>query len=108
MVAGHVDGTARVAGWTPKGEDHLLDVEAPASLMRYIVAKGSVCLDGISLTVAEVGKRGFRAWIIPHTRASTNLGSIRVGARMNLETDILARHVERLLEGGRDGAVSRT
>jgi riboflavin synthase len=97
FVLGHVDGTGRVRRWEQVGKDYVLEITAPASVMRYVLYKGSIAVDGISLTVADAGKNWFRIWIIPHTRAITNLQARRVGDRVNLEADILGKYVEKLL-----------
>ncbi len=97
FVQGHVDATGRVRRWEKVGKDYVLEVAAPRALMKYIVEKGSIAVDGISLTVAGLGRDWFRVWIIPHTRAVTNLRARRVGDAVNLEVDILAKYVERVL-----------
>ena len=99
FVTGHIDGTGRIIRWEKSGADHVLDIAAPKELMRYIVFKGSIAVDGISLTVASVGAKDCRLWIIPHTLAVTALRERKVGDAVNLETDILAKYVERLLAG---------
>ena len=101
FVQGHVDATGVVRRWEQIGKDFVLEVTVPASLRKYIVAKGSIAVDGISLTVADVGRDWLRIWIIPHTRAITNLRTCRVGDQVNLEADILAKHMERLLTARR-------
>ena len=101
FVQGHVDATGVVRRWEQIGKDFVLEVTVPASLRKYIVAKGSIAVDGISLTVANVGRDWLRIWIIPHTRAITNLRTRRVGEQVNLEADILAKHMERLLTARR-------
>lgn len=101
FVQGHVDATGIVRRWEQVGKDFVLEVTVPADLRKYIVAKGSIAVDGISLTVASVGRDWFRNWIIPHTRAITNLRTRRVGEQVNLEADILAKYMERLLAGRR-------
>lgn len=101
FVLGHVDGRARVRRFEKDSQDYVLEIQAPRSLMKYVVEKGSIAVDGISLTVAGVGRDWFRVWIIPHTRSVTNLRARRVGDRVNLEVDILGKHVERLLRGSR-------
>lgn len=98
FVTGHIDGTGRITRWEKKGADHLLDVSAPAGIMRYVVHKGSICMEGISLTVAAVRKSGFRLWIIPHTLAATALRERVVGDPVNLETDLLGKYVERFVK----------
>lgn len=101
FVTGHVDGTGVVRRWEASGRDHVLEVEAPAALRRYVVPKGSVAVDGISLTVADVLPRGFRIWIIPHTREVTALAERQVGDRVNLEADMLGKYVERFVAARR-------
>ncbi len=99
IVQGHVDGTGVVRVMEERGGgDWWLEVEAPAELARYLVFKGSVAVDGISLTVARVDGPVFAVAVIPHTWAHTTLKDARPGVRVNLETDILAKYVERLLE----------
>ena len=93
FVQGHVDGIGRVRRWEKAGNDYVLEVSVPRRLMKYFVEKGSVAIDGISLTVAGVGRDWIRAWIIPHTRAVTNLRARKVGDAVNLEVDILAKYV---------------
>jgi riboflavin synthase len=101
FVQGHVDGTGTLRSVSPAENARVLKIGAPADLMRYIVSKGSVALDGISLTVVDVFADAFTVWIIPHTWTHTVLQYRRVGDPLNIETDILARYVERLL--GRAG-----
>lgn len=97
FVTGHVDGVGRIVKWERKGRDHLLDIAAPPEVMRYVVFKGSIALDGISLTVAAVKKNGFRVWIIPHTFDVTVLRERKVGDAVNLEADLLGKYVEKIL-----------
>ncbi|MCS7048470.1 MAG: riboflavin synthase [Verrucomicrobiae bacterium] len=97
FVLGHVDGTGVVRRWEKAGTDYVLEVTAPAEVMRYVLYKGSIAVDGISLTVADCGEDWFRVWIIPHTYRITNLRGRRVGDRVNLEADILGKYVEKLL-----------
>lgn len=106
FVTGHIDGIGRLVRWERSGQDYVLDVEPPRELMRYLVYKGSVAVDGISLTVAAVTKKYFRIWIIPHTFEVTNLRSRKVGDWVNLEADILGKYVERFLTGKREIARS--
>jgi riboflavin synthase len=101
FVLGHVDGRGKVRRWERVDKDYALDIEAPAPVMKYIIEKGSVAVDGISLTVAGVGPGWFRVWIIPHTREITNLSSRKVGDFVNLEADVLGKYVEKLLSGKR-------
>lgn len=98
LVSGHVDGVARIERIVPEGGSLRLTVEAPVVLARFVAAKGSVALDGVSLTVNEVDGRRFGVNIIDHTRRVTTFGEAKVGARANLEIDLLARYVARLLE----------
>lgn len=97
FVTGHIDGLGRIRNWKPKGTDWLLEIDAPADLMRYIVFKGSIAVDGISLTVAGVQPKSFQIWIIPHTYEVTALRERKAGDALNLETDILGKYVERFL-----------
>jgi riboflavin synthase len=99
FVTGHVDAIGRITRWEAVGKDYVLDVAAPAEVMRYVVFKGSVAVDGISLTVAGVRKGGFRIWIIPHTRAVTALRERKAGDAVNLEADILGKYVEKFTAG---------
>ncbi len=102
IVTGHVDGVARLVDRRKEGESVRLVIAAPAALMPYIASKGSVALDGISLTVNEVADGNFGVNIIPHTLAHTSLGEAQPGQRMNLEIDPLARYVARLLPARSD------
>jgi riboflavin synthase len=97
LVAGHVDGVGRIVGMRDDGEARRFTIEAPADLARYIAPKGSVALDGISLTVNEVAGSRFGINIIPHTLTHTTLGARKPGDRVNLEVDLIARYVARLL-----------
>ena len=99
FVTDHVDGLGRITRWerAEAGADHLLEIAAPAEIRRYLLRKGSVAVDGISLTVADVTRTGFRIWVIPHTWQMTALQERRVGDAVNLEADILGKYVERLL-----------
>jgi riboflavin synthase len=98
FVLGHVEARGKVRRFEQDGKDYVLDIEAPPSVMRYIVEKGSVAVDGISLTVAGVGRNWFRIWIIPHTRDITNLQACRAGDLVNLEADILGKYVDQLMQ----------
>jgi len=97
FVQGHIDGTAEVLDFSQRGADWRLEIALAPEARGYVVAKGSIAVDGISLTVAEVRDASFACWIIPHTRAVTNLARRRAGERVNLEYDLLAKYVERLL-----------
>ncbi|ADR37171.1 riboflavin synthase, alpha subunit [Oceanithermus profundus DSM 14977] len=98
LVTGHVDGVGRVTRFDRRPGAHDLYVEAPAELARYIAAKGSITIDGVSLTVVEVRGQVFSVTLIPHTLQVTTLGELKPGDAVNLEIDIIARYVERLLE----------
>lgn len=97
FVTGHIDGLGRIIRWERAGQDHMLDIASPPEVMRYIVFKGSVAVDGISLTVAGVNKDSFRIWIIPHTYKVTALRERKVGDAMNLEADLLGKYVEKFV-----------
>lgn len=98
IVQGHVDGTGTIAGLREEGFSRVLEIDMDDELARYLVEKGSVALDGVSLTVSELRDGGFSVSLIPETLLRTNLGEAQVGDRVNIETDILAKHVERLLK----------
>ncbi len=89
--------TSAVISFEQRRGDHRLEVELPVEFARYVARKGSIAIDGISLTVAEVSPQSFAVWIIPHTKRHTNLGRADVGGLVNLEFDILAKYVERML-----------
>jgi len=95
FVTGHIDGVGKIIRWERTGRDHVLDIAAPPEVMRYMIFKGSVAVDGISLTVAGVQKKSFRIWIIPHTFAVTALCDRKVGDAVNLEADLLGKYVEK-------------
>jgi riboflavin synthase len=97
FVTGHVDGLGKIIRWERAGKDHVLDIAAPAEVMKYLVFKGSIAVDGISLTVAAVSKKSFRIWIIPHTFEVTVLRERKVGDAVNLEADLLGKYVEKFL-----------
>ncbi len=97
FVSGHIDAAAPIVRWEPSGPDWVLDVAIPEGGDRYVVEKGSAAIDGISLTVAAVERGLMRFWIIPHTRDVTALAERRAGDRVNLEFDILAKYVEKIL-----------
>ena len=97
FVSGHIDGLGRILRWERMGQDHVLDISAPPDVMRYVVFKGSIAVDGISLTVAAVRKKNFRVWIIPHTYELTALPERKVGDAVNLEADLLGKYVEKFV-----------
>lgn len=96
IVAGHVDGVAEIARIAPEGESKRITFKAPKDLLRFIAPKGSVALDGVSLTVNEVKRGEFGVNIIPHTLKVTTFGGAKKGSKLNLEVDLLARYVDRL------------
>ena len=98
VVQGHVDGTGTIRAVREEGFARVLEIDADARLARYMVEKGSVALDGVSLTVSAISDEGFSVSLIPETLQRTNLGSIGAGERVNVEVDILAKHVERLMQ----------
>ena len=95
FVTGHIDGIGKIAQWEQKGEDRKIKIFAPNKVMRYVVHKGSIAIDGISLTVAEVEKEHFSVWIIPHTFELTAIKERSLGDAVNLESDIVGKYVER-------------
>jgi riboflavin synthase len=97
FVQGHVDCASEIIEFDPHGADHRLEVALPREFAQYVAFKGSIAIDGISLTVAEVRAASFVVWLIPHTVAVTNLRTRRAGDRVNLEFDLLAKYVERIL-----------
>jgi riboflavin synthase len=97
IVQGHVDGTATVRDVREEGFSRVLELEADASLTRYMVEKGSVAIDGVSLTVSALAEDRFEVSLIPETLTRTNLGALEPGAIVNIEVDVLAKHVERLM-----------
>ena len=101
VVQGHIDATGRVISVQPDGEAHIVRFEAPDNVMRYVVEKGFVAVDGASLTVVDCDHRTFSVTIIPYTREHTVFGSRRPGDTVNLEADIMAKYVERLASGPR-------
>ena len=95
FVNGHIDGMGKIITWEQVGHDRQLQIAASEDVMRYVIHKGSIALDGISLTVAEVEKDNFSVWIIPHTFDVTTLKERAVGDAVNLEADMLGKYVER-------------
>lgn len=105
LVSGHVDGVGTIATIEPDGRSQRWTVEAPRALMRYIAPKGSVCVDGASLTVNAVDGDRFEVNLVPHTLAATTFGGKHEGDRVNLEVDMLARYLERMLATGAEAGV---
>jgi riboflavin synthase len=97
FVQGHIDCTAQVLDFTAHGTDHRLEVELPDVFAAYVVMKGSIALNGISLTIAEVLPASFVAWIIPHTLRATNLAQLQPGDLLNIEFDLIAKYIQRML-----------
>ncbi|MDB6109904.1 MAG: ribE [Pedosphaera sp.] len=97
FVTGHIDGTGKITRWERSGQDHVLEIAAPPEVMRYVMYKGSITVDGISLTVAAVRKKSFRIWIIPHTHEVTALRERAVGDAVNLEADLLGKYVRQFV-----------
>ena len=106
FVTGHIDGLGKITRWEKSEKDHLLDIEAARDLMRYVVFKGSIAVDGMSLTVAGIKKHSFRIWIIPHTYEITALRERKVGDAVNLETDLLGKYVEKFVKAGKTRRVT--
>ncbi len=98
IVQGHVDGVGMVADVRPEGDAEIWTFEAPPEALRYTVEKGSICVDGISLTVVSVDDEGFTVSILPQTREATNMRELATGDSVNLEADVIGKYVERLLE----------
>ena len=97
LVLGHVDEVGNIISWQDEGTSSLMHVSISQEAMRYVVYKGSVCVDGISLTISKLFDDGFEVALIPHTKQVTTLGHKRVGDRVNIEVDLLGRYIERLL-----------
>jgi riboflavin synthase len=103
LVSGHVDGVGEVVTFTDLGESWTLVVRAHQSLAKYIAFKGSITINGVSLTVNEVNGTEFNVNLIPHTLLMTNLKELQAGTKVNLEIDLIARYVERMMQAERDG-----
>ena len=97
LVSGHVDGVGEVVRFDPVGDNRLLEIRAPQALAKYIARKGSITVNGVSLTTNTVDDAAFSINLIPHTLEATTLGSLQAGAKVNLEIDLIARYVERML-----------
>ena len=100
IVSGHIDGVGKIKSVTTEDIAQVFTVEAPKEVMRYVIAKGSIAVDGISLTVVDFGPGHFRISIIPHTMGKTTLGFKKAGDSVNLEPDLIAKYIERLMPGG--------
>ena len=97
IVQGHVDGVGDVLAVQPEGGAEIWEFSAPVDVLKYAVGKGSVCVDGISLTIVSLKENSFTVSILPHTKEATNLRDLSVGDRVNLEADVIGKYVERLL-----------
>lgn len=97
FVQGHIDCTAKVISFEQSGDDYRLEVELPADHVKHAAEKGSIAINGISLTIAEVSTKSVVVWIIPHTKNETNIGAVKPGDLVNVEFDILAKYVERVV-----------
>jgi len=108
IVSGHIDGVGKIKSVVREDIAQVFTVEAPEGIMRYVIKKGSIAVDGISLTVSDMDEGSFKISIIPHTAAQTTLGSKKTGDRVNLESDVIAKYIERLIPGpgGKAGGVS--
>jgi riboflavin synthase len=98
FVQGHVDCAARIVALEENAADHRLEIELPAEFAHYVASKGSIAVNGISLTIAEVSEESFAVWIIPHTKSQTNLDTARADDLVNLEFDLIAKYLERMLD----------
>jgi len=96
IVQGHIDSTARILAIEEHGQDHRIEIGLPKAFQQYVVFKGSIAVNGISLTVADLTRKSFGVWIIPHTWSVTNLHRLRSGDRVNLEFDLVAKYLERI------------
>jgi riboflavin synthase len=100
IVSGHIDGTGKIKSFKPVGADWKLEIQITTEALPYLIPKGSIALDGISLTIAALGRKSFTVWIIPHTREITALRGRKQGDEVNLEFDLVGKYVERLLKIG--------
>lgn len=100
FVQGHVDATGEILDLSPLGQDYRFEVRLPGEVHRLCIDKGSLCIDGISLTIADLGADSAVFWITPHTMAATHLHAARIGQIINLEADLLAKYVKKLMEKG--------
>jgi riboflavin synthase len=100
FVSGHIDGLGKIIRWEKAGKDFVMEISASPAILRHIIFKGSIAVDGISLTVATVRKKSFEVWIIPQTRQVTALPERKVGDAVNLETDLVGKYVERFTTVG--------
>jgi len=108
MVSGHIDAVVAMSGKASQGDAIVLSFEAPEHLLRYIIPKGSVALDGVSLTVIDVDDSVFSAGVIPHTASQTTLGQKEIGSHVNLEVDLIGKYVEKMLASHLEGSKEKT
>ncbi|MGI6037898.1 MAG: riboflavin synthase [Limnochordia bacterium] len=106
LVTGHIDGTGIVHRIQPEGNAVLIDIHAPPEILSYVVAKGSITVDGVSLTVISCDQRSFRVGVIPHTAKQTIIGQYKPGTKVNLETDLIGKYVERFLKARDPGEIT--
>lgn len=107
-VTGHIDGLGKIVRWEKAGKDFVLEIAAPPEIMRYVIFKGSIAVDGISLTVAAAKPGSFEIWIIPHTREVTALSERKVGDAVNLEADLIGKYVEQFVTARRQPSTRTT
>lgn len=109
LVSGHVEGIGQIRERRQEGNAILLTIEAPASILKYCIRKGSIAVDGVSLTINDLAERSFSVSVIPHTAEVTTLGLKGTGAAVNLESDLIGKYIERLLKGGEspEGKIDR-
>ena len=98
IVAGHVDGTGKVVSIEKVGNSTIFEFFAPDNIMKYLIYKGSVAIDGVSLTICEISDTTFKVAVIPHTLRNTNFGAFQIGTEVNLEPDVIAKYVEKMLK----------
>jgi riboflavin synthase len=101
FVTGHIDGVGKILRWENSGADYILEISAPKEILRYVIQKGSIAIDGISLTVARARQKSFSVWIIPHTLKMTALRGKKVGDFVNLEADLLGKYLKKFLASRR-------
>lgn len=107
FVQGHVNATGEILQWYPRGENYFLEVEIPGSLARYVILEGSIAIDGISLTVAKLNANRIGINIIPHTVKNTNLQFKKIGDRVNIEVDLIAKYIEKLLSSEETDVINK-
>ena len=106
LVQGHIDGTASLAEWTGRGASRMARFEAPKKLTDYMIPRGSLAVNGVSLTIADLTDGSFAVALIGETLAATNLGALQTGQSVNIETDLIGKYVAKFLAGGRNGGLS--